>query len=505
MKKYLPYDTITELADLQAQVTSQKRNFSAFSSEESRAPQQFKGPAANKAKQEDEKSVNFEECIRIRENERSIYERQLKILHNLFQEGSLPQGEFEQASQELFQQAARSSGYLATARNHRNLIIGSISGHLKDMHRWNRSQELDDWHLVDNLIRRFRDVPGAIFLLKGLPRKDVEQARFRKELLHYYDAHDSMAYCCISGRFMGELHVVAAYLVAHNLGEQDCVYMFGKAPDHRGHLMHPRNGLILHWVYEAWLDNTQIVIVPLNPAEFDGMSWKVRVLDETIFQDPNCLHLRELGAPCSLEDLDGRVLSFPNENRPGASYVYFNFAISLLRRQRSQLKGWSKHVQEWDDQPVWVTPEESLRISTLHTIANRLGHIFPDRAALKLPKRPFQEPGYDAEHDILVADLVQSSSQSPRQSPRVNPLKHRFKKDQDEDEDQDEDQDEEQNDDGGRNQNQDEDEGQDEDPDEDEDRDEDEDPDEDQDRDEDQGRDEDQDPDYASNYKGDSQ
>ena len=106
--------------------------------------------------------------------------------------------------------------------------------------------------------------------------------------------------------------------------------MFGEVKAASGHIWSTANGMPLAMVYKKMLDNAKIAIVP---AEQDG-ELQVIVLDKDEAQKEYRNQSPQGKA------LHGRKLTFRNDHRPALRYLYFAFAINILRRQRHEVPGW---------------------------------------------------------------------------------------------------------------------------------------------------------------------
>lgn len=93
--------------------------------------------------------------------------------------------------------------------------------------------------------------------------------------------------------------------------------------------MDPRNELTLHHrVAEAW-DRGNIAIVPVPSETPNEVSqWKFVVVNKNIRKEVVYCW------PTTWNDVDGRILQFRGENRPGKRYLYFGYLMTYFHQKR---------------------------------------------------------------------------------------------------------------------------------------------------------------------------
>ncbi|KAI1814759.1 hypothetical protein GGS20DRAFT_546685 [Poronia punctata] len=239
-----------------------------------------------------------------------------------------------------------------------------LAGQEVDAEIWSKQSHTADWGYVDLLISRFTEPSGATLTLKAPKREPSRQEGWRKALFQAYDAEHSsgLSWCPITGFWVPTASLTAAHLVRYNVTEPAAVHLFGPANGPDGHIWSLRNGILVSSFYEAMLDDAKIAIVPTK----DEKDLMVTVLDPTN-QLPGGLH--------------GRVLKFRSDHRPAMRYLYFNFAINILRRQRHEVKGWWRDRLAHIDTRFFATPGKWVEETTLRTLATRIGHLSSDEAS----------------------------------------------------------------------------------------------------------------------------
>ncbi|KAF4970060.1 hypothetical protein FZEAL_10120 [Fusarium zealandicum] len=253
---------------------------------------------------------------------------------------------------------------LAVLQGHRHQMMGQL---LDDMNNQFQLRKMEDAQRIDLLIDRYQTPANAtLSLFKA--RDGKAQERFRKDVFKANDTIDrDEAWCCISGKYCEPDMVVAAHIVPYNVGEMNAVYLFGEShpSDKNGHIMSARNGIPMRQDYEKMFDDGRMTLVPVS-----GTNDIKVVFFKALEPDPS-EHAREL---------HGRTLSFKNDFRPAHRYLYFHYAMTLLRRQRHKVPGWWRGFKEYGLHKVWATPGAYLRQSAMLVLARNIGHLGPDEA-----------------------------------------------------------------------------------------------------------------------------
>ncbi|KAL1845114.1 hypothetical protein VTK73DRAFT_1096 [Phialemonium thermophilum] len=260
----------------------------------------------------------------------------------------------------------------------------------------NKAVSVPSWSYIDLLISRYRTPRRAREVLQ-VHRKQDKQAQFRADVLRSYSAQrgDLTAFCVVSGKFWPKSFVRAAHIVRHNVGEVPAEHIFGPAPDGKGHIWHPSNGLPMLQIYEELFDDGEIAIVPDTTV---AGGWKVVFFDpqyaSTLQQDEDCPYGSQLHE---------RRLTFRSDFRPRARYLYYAFCINMLRRQRHAVPGWNVDRMTYGLRDVWASPTKYLRTSTLQLLACEIAQLLPGEAE-KLFPRPDCVDGEEEEKEMPEVD-----------------------------------------------------------------------------------------------------
>lgn len=170
-------------------------------------------------------------------------------------------------------------------------------------------------------------------------RSPDEQTLFRTSMIREYGAqrpgYDHL-WCPVLGDWRDNRSVVAAHLFGYMHGQATMDAIFGKRK--QPELFSPRNGILVSFFIEDYLDSGKLVIVPdledrpkltdlIGSLKSPVRNLKMRVLDPN-WNKMDTQITRDL--PLKYKDLDNRRLIFKTDFRPAARYLYFHYVI---RRQ----------------------------------------------------------------------------------------------------------------------------------------------------------------------------
>ncbi|KAK0703032.1 hypothetical protein B0T26DRAFT_838826 [Lasiosphaeria miniovina] len=229
-------------------------------------------------------------------------------------------------------------------------------------------------------------------------RKRSEQSKFKDDLIQFYRAattkrnkpkiivtvHDSA-----TGYEFVKLGVTAAHLFPYKLGPDVLVAVFGE--DVESELMTSLNGLLLQPDVESALDDGAIAIVPDlpdNPTTEQVADWERKepknyrwcIIDE----DAESLETVVVpeGQGISIRELEGQRLSFKNDNRPRARYLYFLFVVAQLKMawRHEYRTDPAKKLKPQLGKGFWATRGRYLNRALLLALAKEIGHdtAFPE-------------------------------------------------------------------------------------------------------------------------------
>jgi hypothetical protein len=405
-----------------------KRSFSVLSAESVTILQEAKKthPGISQAEwekaQQEKLSSRFDQQLGLLESHRVVNTQALMTLRGAMQRGEITPDEYQLQTEDLEYKLSEIRVQLISARHYRNQILG---GCLDELLRMDHTEAVDHSY-IDLLIQRVQPPHGMTVQLK---ERRKGQNELRKDMIAKYrciSPDDSeLVWCCVSRQFWSKDEVIAAHLVPHSIGELNARYLFGELEDHKeGHLMSVRNVLPLAGVLEKAMDQARIAIVPAMENDDDVAGnpnntpedlaspnrYKVVVLDRGFLKGKPPGH-------CGIQDwsrLDGRLLRFRSDFRPGNRYLYFTLMLSILRRRRYQVDGWQSNFIRFAGGQYWGSPGPYLRTSTMSAMARRIGcvdslrDLFGD-ASLLLEGADDDEA---TEKDKLVSDVVEEETLS---------------------------------------------------------------------------------------------
>ncbi|KAK8238586.1 hypothetical protein HDK90DRAFT_483600 [Phyllosticta capitalensis] len=136
-------------------------------------------------------------------------------------------------------------------------------------------------------------------------------------------------------------------------------------------------------MFENLLDGGAIVLLPAFPDDRDPVGedewvpkedrWKVAVLWGG-YEKVQTLRdaYGDVFKDFPVANLHGRLLGFRTKNRPGRRYVWFRFAMNILRRENFRIPNYEEDVKYYGQ--YWGTPGKYMRKSTLKKMAHCLAH-----------------------------------------------------------------------------------------------------------------------------------
>ncbi|KAK4214153.1 hypothetical protein QBC37DRAFT_314986 [Rhypophila decipiens] len=228
-------------------------------------------------------------------------------------------------------------------------------------------------------------------------RQKSEQARFKDNLIEFYDAgrFDPQkpkvmirAIDTVTGLPFGPYFSEAVHLFPYSLGSESLFALFGE--DVKDDLMTARKGLLFPPCVEVALNLGVITLVPDIPdeptmeqvaawQEEEPKIYKWRIIDEDaeeylagildVVRETNMSRIR---------DLDGKRLFFHNENRPHPRYLFFLSAVAQLkmvwRHQYQHRNNPDKKLKLRLGNGFWLTAGKYLNRAFLRALSKEIGH-----------------------------------------------------------------------------------------------------------------------------------
>lgn len=233
----------------------------------------------------------------------------------------------------------------------------------------------------------------------GQGQRDSEkQTEFRDNLIKACnsknkDERADELWCPIIGLDVTPKDCHAAHIFPHATGGQLAMdEIFGR-PDGKDELMSIENGLMMHFEAEKRLANGWMVLIPDLPetasreqldawAVSEKKGYKIRVLDSkpkemTKFLPIGCALHQPSGRRRSWWELDNQSVQFSSRHRPRARYLYWQFAVALLRQAYQSRHSEANPVAGAFEKRFWGTGGQWIKRKYLLGFGENLGHGFP--------------------------------------------------------------------------------------------------------------------------------
>ena len=227
------------------------------------------------------------------------------------------------------------------------------------------------------------------------PRDSSDQSSFRSKLLVAYNSKNpnhiiDEYWCPITSCWVHEDVIRAAHIFPYGAGQTAMDELFGRDATDREELFEPQNGIMMSVDAEKRIANGCIVIVPDVPddattavldewTKAEIKNYKLRVLRP---KDPSMQKALPANSPIndtekprrSWHELDGEKVNFLTDIRPRARYLYWQFAVSLIRKAAySQHREENPLVKEFNKR-FWGTRGSWIKKKHLLGFKDYLGH-----------------------------------------------------------------------------------------------------------------------------------
>ena len=248
----------------------------------------------------------------------------------------------------------------------------------------------------------------------GLKSPRLDRKHFQNIVNEYLDTKvvsatgDEKKWCHVLGYWLTPNSVKCAHIIPASWNVNGVAHMFGSDEPP---LTSRKNGLSLQNKIAEAFDNCWIVVVPVGSVESTPTEWKIVLLntaikDNTFFTDMLKATDRKLWR---WRDIDGRKLSFRNDNRPARRFLYMRYALAWLHADD---KSWPDFKEKVPPGEVWASPNKPdgyLRKSILLELGEKTGDRLPKDF---INAGIFEDPGtssaiYDEVAGIRVVGHVQ--------------------------------------------------------------------------------------------------
>ncbi|KAL9099167.1 MAG: hypothetical protein Q9163_005293 [Psora crenata] len=209
---------------------------------------------------------------------------------------------------------------------------------------------------------------------KSLKQPQLRSGQFKAQVTDYLDARQdkpglTRLYCNVLATWAPSGVIKCAHIVPSSFDVKELSYMFGTE---EVALESPRNGLMLHKMIEEAFENGDVAIFPYQSVQTNPTEWKIIVLKPDIM-NWEVYWDSATDKTTRWKDIDGRKLSFLNDNRPARRYLYMRYALAWLHAERQGFKDFKDKVPPGT---IWASPDKPsgyLRKSILRSLAREVG------------------------------------------------------------------------------------------------------------------------------------
>ena len=253
----------------------------------------------------------------------------------------------------------------------------------------------------------------------GLKAPRLERKQFA-QIVHQYlgtglrePNETAIKFCNVLGFWLPSIK--CAHIIPFSFHIKEMGHMFGSDEPP---LTSRRNGLSLQAKIEEAFDNCWVTIVPIGSVASIPTEWKIVLLNSEVkdlvfYQDTYNFTDRPIW---KWRDIDGRKLTFCNENRPARRFLYMRYTLAWLHAED---KGWEGFKEKVPPGRVWASPTKPdgyLRTSILRELGRRTGDTLPEDL---MTAGGFDDPAtssvvYDEVAGIRVTETVQRHLEGER-------------------------------------------------------------------------------------------
>ena len=253
----------------------------------------------------------------------------------------------------------------------------------------------------------------------GLTRKQFSQIVYEYLGTSLKEPGETANFCNVLGYWLPSIK--CAHIIPFSFHIKEMSHMFGSDEPP---LTSRRNGLSLQAKIEEAFDNCWVAIVPLGSVASTPTEWKLVLLNPEVkdlmfYRDTYNLTDRPVW---KWRDIDGRKLTFCNDNRPARRFLYMRYTLAWLH---AEADGWEGFKAKVPPGTVWASPNKPdgyLRTSILRELGRRIGDTLPEDL---ITAGAFDDPGtssdvYDKVAGIRVTETVQRHLEGERDPKESN-------------------------------------------------------------------------------------
>ena len=252
------------------------------------------------------------------------------------------------------------------------------------------------------------------------PRDTSAQSNFRKKLefacnsKHPNDKHD-LYWCPITSAWVPAYGIRAAHIFPYSCGQIAMDQLFGRDDENREELFEPENGMMMCVDAEKRIENGWMVLVPDVPddattAQLNAWSnaklkeYKLRVLCPEKADMKRWLDISETS---NWNDLDGQRVQFNSDHRPRARYLYWQFAVALLRKAWQMVHRTNNPIIPGLGKQYWGGGGPWIKRKYLSAFTEYLGHEVDWENLLEAAAEPEKEEDNEPDPGGLVVAVEQ--------------------------------------------------------------------------------------------------
>ncbi|KAL8785703.1 MAG: hypothetical protein Q9195_008526 [Heterodermia aff. obscurata] len=220
---------------------------------------------------------------------------------------------------------------------------------------------------VPILLKLYKD-PSSFYTRSMNLQINMKEKAIKKYASHV-GAPKGQLWCPILGDYYPSKAFKAVHIVPHALGPELVDYVFGPGAGSR--LDSADNCLLMHRDAQLHFDSGSIVLVPAVPSETPIKTWKIRITNWAPAAGGDKAGLKSLG------DLENTIVNFRHtDERPAVRFLYFRFALTLLRNKRDRTPGWEHYFRELSIGRPFAAMGPYIRKSMMVTLARAAGHFY---------------------------------------------------------------------------------------------------------------------------------
>lgn len=266
-------------------------------------------------------------------------------------------------------------------------------------------------------------------------RDGGQQSSFRKKIIEFYGSAGGVEapgefWCPIMAEFLPKDQMGAAHIFPYSAGQEAMDNLFGRIKG-RSEMFEPENGLLISKVAEKNISLGFMAIVPNipdGPTKEEQAEWNDAKIKSYKIE---VINVKAKGAQLRMPPLwndsdgnrlhwssqHGKVLQFKNDFRPRARYLWWQWAISHLRKIWQDLSEHQVPEFKQHNQPYWGTVGSYVRSGPLSALAEEMGANFDNLMDAAMSPEDEAEGGREVGIDDGIGALLTAEYQLTQTRP----------------------------------------------------------------------------------------